>query len=418
MFKNEEFENFVQNYFKNHSIVEIESALRFDENKKKRANLLHHIITENVENIVKEFYEFNLNNVNAKKHFRSKSEIEHLMEINRTYFPYLFSGPFDEKYYNEKLKIGYMHYLRSIPSDIYLASIGNLNSILSRLWISKFTDRMELYEAQSITSDVLFVEIYFTLNTYYTFSEMKYLNERDKVNEILDNIQDAYFIINKKLEISNVVSKSCFYIFNTDIAGKKIETICHELNMNKSDVLILSIKQYFENIFSIESVFNMLPNIVEISNNKIIKLSYTSILDKNKNPEKIIVCASDITDHLKEKKNIEEDYQKNLSLIQIIKNRNEFDNLLREIAAKNIILLDCDDSKKGKMILHEYKNSFARFGLTSISTLINNLEFEIIEKEKIDKFSAKEFFSLSCCMISDVLKKFLEDNFDILGIPS
>src|ERR1700675_4071793 len=109
MLKPENFEIFVKDYFQDHSIEELEAALRIDENKKKKAILLHHIINENIENIIKEFYEFNLNNEKSRKYFKNKHEIDHLMDVNRKYFPYIFSGPFDHDYYKEKLKIGYIH---------------------------------------------------------------------------------------------------------------------------------------------------------------------------------------------------------------------------------------------------------------------------------------------------------------------
>ena len=92
--------------------------------------------------------------------------------------------------------------------------------------------------------------------------------------------------------------------------------------------------------------------------------------------------------------------------------------MLKDIALKNVTLLDCDDITLGKNILYEYRNYFSRFSLANITTLIHNLELELLEKEKNEKFNAKEFFSISCCMISDLLKKFLEENYEILGIPS
>ena len=66
-------------------------------------------------------------------------------------------------------------------------------------------------------------------------------------------------------------------------------------------------------------------------NSKIIKLSYTPIFDINKKPEKIIICASDITDLIKNQKIDEETHSKNISLLHIIRNRTEFDLILKEM---------------------------------------------------------------------------------------
>ncbi|APJ04004.1 protoglobin domain-containing protein [Silvanigrella aquatica] len=413
-----EFEEFSKNYINEHHNSKIEEALNFDENKKIIAQSLNLIIKENIEIVVQKFYNFNLNNARAMKYFVSKSEVDRLVEINKKYFPYLFSGPFDDAYYLEKIKIGYAHYMRNIPGNIYLASLGNLKLILNKLWSEKISEKDDIIEAQSITSDILFIEIYFTLNTYYSFAELNFQNERNRVNEILDHVQDGYFIINKNLEIGSAVSKSCFEIFSLDISGKKIDQVCIDLKMSKHDVIILCIKQYFENIFNIDSIFSMLPDIVEIFNGKTIKLKYTSILDKNKNPEKMIICAIDITEQIKIQQNIKDTYEKNLTLIQIIKHKNEFENFLKFISIKNILLLECADSKECKILLHEYKNEFSKFLLSKIASFINNLELELIEKEKIENFNAKDFFSISCCMISDMLKKFLEENYEVLGIST
>ena len=417
MFDSENFNLFTKEYFLNNKIEDLEFALKFDEAKKEKAKKLAPIIKENIENIIKEFYEYNLNNDRIKKYFKGHAEIERLMKVNQKYFEYIFSGPFDIEYYKEKIKIGYMHYIRSIPNDSYLASLGNLNSILNKLWQNKFTDVIELFEAQSITSDLLFIEIYFTVNTYYTFIEKKLSDEKTKMKEILDHIKDCYFVINKDLIISDVVSRSCLNIFNTDISGRSIIEIFDEFEVSKKDIFILSIKQYFENIFNMESIFNMLPSTIEVKN-KTIKMSYTPILDINKKPQKIIICTSDITEHIKKQKFLEEYHTKNLTILEIIKKLDEFDLMLKDIALKNVTLLDCDDITLGKNILYEYRNYFSRFSLANITTLIHNLELELLEKEKNEKFNAKEFFSISCCMISDLLKKFLEENYEILGIPS
>lgn len=414
---NDEFNEFVNNYFIHNKITDFENALNFDSKKKELAIKLSTIIKENIEQVIKEFYDFNLNNEKTKKFFRGAAEVERLMKTNTNYIPYLFSGPFDLEYYKEKIKIGYLHFMRGIPNDAYLASLGNLNTSINKIWKSKFTDIIELFEAQSITTDLLFIEVYFTINTYYSFLERKLFNEELKVKEILDNIKDAYFIVNNNLIISDIVSRSCYYIFEDDITGKNLELVFTDARIKRGDILVLAIKQYFENLFNIESIFNMFPKNIEF-HNKTLKLSYTPILDINKKPKKIIICATDISEHIKNQQQIEDNNAKNLSLIKIIKQKQDFESMLKYVAMKNITLLDCDDIKIGKMILHEYKNLFANFGLLNISTLISNLELEILEKENSEKFNVKEFLSLSCCMISDLLKKYLEENYEILGIAS
>ncbi|WP_186645723.1 protoglobin domain-containing protein [Fluviispira vulneris] len=410
------FNDFAIDFFKENDIAALEASFGIDANTKIKAYSLHTLIKQNIQSIINEFYDFNINNEKSRKYFIDQGEIEHLMKINQDYFPYIFSGPFDREYYTKKLKIGYLHYIRLIPKDIYMASIGNLNTILNRLWANHFKDPIQLYEYQTITNNLLFAEIYFTLNTYYTFSELNYQNEKAKVNEILDNIQDAYFIINKNLVISDIVSKSCYFIFDQNIASKKIENICKQIQMNKSEIFILSIKQFFDNILEINTVLQTLPKVVEIFGKKSIKLSYSSIFDKDKNPDKIIVCASDISEHIKEQKRMEEDYQRKNCLIYILENKSEFNRILNDISNKNSILLDCENSDQGKLILHEYKNWLSKFHLTHISTLINNLELEIIEKEKFTNPCLKEFFSLASFIISNELIKFLDENFEIIGI--
>lgn len=414
---NDEYNEYLKNYFINSPIAEFEKYLNFDEKKKETAKKLSSILKENIESVLKDFYDFNLNNEKTKKFFHGSAEVERLMKTNRNYIPYLFSGPFDIEYYSEKIKIGYLHFKRGIPNDAYLASLGTLSSAINKIWKTKFSDIIELFEAQSITTDLLFIEVYFTINTYYSFLEKKLVNEETKVKEILNNIKDAYFIIDKNLIVSDVVSRSCHIIFETDIAGKDFPTVFTDPRVKRGDILFLAIKQYFENLFNLESIFNMFPSSIEFYN-KTLKLSYTPILNINKKPEKIVICATDISEHIKNQQVIEDNNAKNISLIKIIKQKNEFENMLKTIATKNITLLDCDDIATGKTILHEYKNLFASFGLLHISSLISNLELELLAKEHVEKFNVKEFLSLSCCMISDLLKKYLEENYDILGIAS
>ncbi|RDB35025.1 MAG: hypothetical protein DCC88_12295 [Spirobacillus cienkowskii] len=280
----------------------------------------------------------------------------------------------------------------------------------------KINEPSLVIEAQEVTNIILFAEIYFTIRSYHFFSEINFIKEKNKVKEILDNISEGYFIINKDLIIGDVVSKSCFYIFNTDISGKRTEDLFNELNIEKYELILLTIKQYFSGIFDIDSLFVILPEIVKIQNNKFLKINYSAIFNKNKAPEKLIIKVQDVTYQVNLQKKNEENNRNNYILINIIKNKNKFDLFLKEINTNNSVLLDCDDVLQGKTILHQLKERFSEFELMKIVTLISNLELELLEKEKKENFSYKEFFSLSGYMISGEIKNFLDQNHEVLSV--
>ncbi|RDB35024.1 MAG: hypothetical protein DCC88_12290 [Spirobacillus cienkowskii] len=133
----EEFGTFSKNFFLNNNILDLEKLLKFNENTKQKAKKLSKYIKDDIEIIINEFYDNNMKDEKSVKIFKNKEEIESLKKINAHYFYYLFSGPFDEKYYLKKLQIGCVHYLRGVTTDIYFPSIGNLGNILNKVWKKK-----------------------------------------------------------------------------------------------------------------------------------------------------------------------------------------------------------------------------------------------------------------------------------------
>ena len=78
----DEFSLFASEFFTNNSILKFEQVINFNDTVKQKAKKLSQHIKDNIDYIVNEFYEYNLNNMNAKKHFKNQEEVEQLKKIN------------------------------------------------------------------------------------------------------------------------------------------------------------------------------------------------------------------------------------------------------------------------------------------------------------------------------------------------
>jgi two-component system chemotaxis sensor kinase CheA len=240
----------------------------------------------------------------------------------------------------------------------------------------------------------------------------KTAEENKLIREIMDHLKEGYFSFGKDLIIGQQTSKACLSIFGQDIASYKISSgqglnfLDSKLESHVSSCL----DQIFDNILPYSVSLSMLPKKTTLKNKKIITMDF-EIIESNREPEKIICIAKDITVEEEEAKKNSEFQKNNQIILNILRNKENFIGFLIDFRKKILeIQKNTLNKTETKRILHTLKGNSAVYGLTDIAHGIHEME------NQLDSASPEEFL-LKIQDLEHLIEKFLTLHNEALRIP-
>lgn len=236
-----------------------------------------------------------------------------------------------------------------------------------------------------------------------------------QTKEILDNLKEGFFIVEKDLTIGATASLSCQTIFEQDITGKPIDQAL-PLEGQSALFIRVSLEQLFENIMPMDITLSLLPNRWQTKSGKIIEVVCTPILDEQNNPVRAIIAASDVTKAIEERKRLERINAINRSLIQIMHDRGSFFEFMADFKRDIGILAVTTDIAVGKRILHTLKGNSAAFDLVDVADLVHHIEDEIVKMEDDAAILAR--VNTSADVIMGKLSAFLDEYSELLQLKA
>ena len=130
--------------------------------------------------------------------------------------------------------------------------------------------------------------------------------------------------MNHELVVANSTSAACEAIFGQPIANKKLSSI---LNLKVEELerhLCLALEQIFDDFMPEEVSVSLLPNVVETKDHKFVDLNYTVVRDDSNKITKVIIAATDISESVRERQEIEKKFVENRCVINILKHLDAF----------------------------------------------------------------------------------------------
>lgn len=234
-----------------------------------------------------------------------------------------------------------------------------------------------------------------------------------KMREILDNLKEGFFTIEKDLSINNSTSASCRIIFGSDIAGKPLGQTLN-LSGDKETYLLLSFAQLFENELPIDVNLSLLPSRVTIANGKTVDLKYTPILDDSGNPIRVIIAASDVTEAVQIQNELEQKNALHSILMHILTNLDSFETFVSDCKKDLESLRQSTSLNTSRRLLHTLKGNTAACGLDIISSAIHITESDFDKHANI--FGLEGANQSAAEQIEALLREFLETNYNVLKL--
>ncbi|NRA65479.1 MAG: hypothetical protein HRU19_13410 [Pseudobacteriovorax sp.] len=226
------------------------------------------------------------------------------------------------------------------------------------------------------------------MNRIMAETERDFAEEAAQVNrqmkEILDNLQEGFFFVNKELMIGSSTSAACEEIFGDSLAERQLGTILNLCEPEKEKHLCLALEQIFDDFMPEEVSVSMLPKTVETNCGKIVDLRYTVVRANDQTIEKVIIAASDISEIVKERKEIEAKFIENRSLINILRHIDGFRDFVAAFRKSITLIRGETDKLIIKRELHTLKGNSLSFELYELGDIIHHTETAFIEDEGLD----------------------------------
>jgi len=244
----------------------------------------------------------------------------------------------------------------------------------------------------------LFLKVNELSETEIIASNENLQDERDKISSLLDNMQQAVFVMDEEGTVIPPVSLYCETIFNRSIENENVYQIVYgDIDPKSQDYSLL--RTTLSIVFDADQLQwdlmeEHLPRQVTFENgSKILRLSYAPIWNKTGLMEKLMLIAEDVTEitRLQEKVTEERNFQKRQfqivtelmkqqdsdevrsTLIDILSSVNKFQIQMRELSSSPEL--------RGELLrgLHTLKGNARLLGFRLIAEVTHVVETIIIE---------------------------------------
>ena len=234
--------------------------------------------------------------------------------------------------------------------------------------------------------------------------------EKNKVDNLLNNMKQAIFVIDEELNVIPPVSHYAGNVFDGNIVGENLFNTLFK-DFDKNSEIVANIQSALSLVFGDdyiqyelveEHLLKKINYFSELSGNKTLSISYTPLFNKDELLENLMLVVDDITE--KEKLEAEvvsekESNQKNIAIITEMA-KAEIDDLeifldnAKGILQKSMILAKSTPNEENILhelfrFLHTLKGSARAFNFDSISSIAHLVESAVSENLEMVKKEIK-----------------------------
>jgi signal transduction histidine kinase len=148
--------------------AELKRYVRFGEGDERALHALHAVAAARFEAVAEVFYDRILAHAEARTALvGGESRVGHLKVTLVAWMDTLLTGPWDERYWEHRYRIGRVHVRIGLPQHYMFAAMNVIRSELARIaWERFHADARELEAVRTALGKVLDLELAIMLNTY------------------------------------------------------------------------------------------------------------------------------------------------------------------------------------------------------------------------------------------------------------
>lgn len=243
------------------------------------------------------------------------------------------------------------------------------NKIISK--VNEYVITLEKQNDEFEAQNLMLEENGKTLKNINNALEIK----NNKINNILDNVEQGFFIIDDDLIIKDEYSLECKKIFNKAIDNINVASLLYPEDNNMKNFLQELLRKIFNSDNGKKKLYiPLLPEEVKVGE-KIININYKMINESKK--DMIMVILTDISEKRILEKKMDDERKVLKMIIKTIINRNEFLALTKEyeaFASREFTNLDDKSFEEVLREIHTFKGNFSQYEMINIAPRLEELE--------------------------------------------
>lgn len=289
-----------------------------------------------------------------------------------------------------------------------ICSFGIIVSYLGSLYLAT---SVSLEALSLVTLSILFAEMLMSIIVTFIFKNImdsmyKALDVKSKAMErLVNNVDSGFLIVGKDLKIQEGYSRSCSELLSKENLTEETFTDLLTIDPRLREHTACCWEQVFDDILPESVALSQCPSRFKLPDGRNLSVIGRTLRNKETNEVEGILFTINNIDELVKTEAIN---TKNHKLLQVMRNKNAFIDMLKEAKA---ILNDLhqhtgEKSPLSMRLLHTIKGNISSFGLDHIANLIHDIESQhSVDTADIDK-------------IESLINQYLEENKELLQIES
>lgn len=243
------------------------------------------LIEENIEILVKDFYDTILKVDSLKEIIERNSSVNQLGDTLKTHLIELFNGCIDEDFINKRLKVAKIHFHIGLQPAWYMGAFQNLQNTLLKIIYRKVQDREEAEKISLAITKILSLEQQIVLEAY----EKENANQREReFKQVRKEVQNKMLQTSKELVALSEQTTSAIrqLIQNSDEVKNNISSTYEQSKR----------AQQFAN--SGQTLIDELSKqiLIILENNKLMNGSVRNLIESTNQITEVIKIVQDIAD--------------------------------------------------------------------------------------------------------------------------
>jgi signal transduction histidine kinase len=172
------------------SAEEVERRKRYLEiapRDEERIRKAHSIIQKHAERIIERFYDYLFSHPHTGAVLSAPGVLERLKSLQRTYFDRLTSGPYDQAYFEDRVRIGMAHDRIGLSPEWYLGAYHKYLEIVSDVLSREMgRDYQGFFDTLVSLTKIIYLDMGLAMDAYINAGKLR-LEERNRRLEELDS---------------------------------------------------------------------------------------------------------------------------------------------------------------------------------------------------------------------------------------
>lgn len=174
--------------------------LEIDEGDRRLLGELAQVVAPHVDAIVAEWHEHLLARLETRDLLARGRVQEHLREVQARYFVQLLTGPYDEAYFEDRLRIGFVHERVALEPAWYMGSYRKFVALVRRRLLAEGNPPARVADWLAALEKVVYLDMELALDAYFHTRSREILDANRALNRLTGELEERNLDLARQIE--------------------------------------------------------------------------------------------------------------------------------------------------------------------------------------------------------------------------